>query len=452
LNPVRVLIVTPEYPPRASGGIGRYYAELAPALAAEGCDVHVVVAAPFSEDAPDGCLDGVQVHAVARRAIDARAAAMGPLSASGTYRRWLAAAWEAADRAADCGPVDVVEATDFGLMFVPFLLAGAGPPVLVQMHGSIGQIAEHEPPAPQLQLDHALAKLTEALLLGRAEALGTYGAPNGREWTDRLDRDVEVIPPPVAPRREPAVPSSGAIVAGRIQPWKGPDVLCRAIAQVDADVLPSIAWVGADTKTGPTGESLSAALTAAYPDIWGRRIVPRDHVAFEEAQRLLSTARIVVVPSDWDVFNLTAAEAMSAGRVVICSDGAGAADLIEHGVNGFTFRRGDAEGLAATLAAAARLDDEGARRIGAAARATAATRLQPAAIARRRLETFDRLRRAAVARPEVAPWIRDFFSGASGTAAGPEFLDQMSVRDLSKYLGRRVGGKLFGRAASTVSR
>ena len=444
--------MTPEYPPRASGGIGRYYAELAPALAGVGCDVHVVVAAPFSEDAADGTDRGVHVHAVPRSAIDARAASMGQFAASGTFCRWLAAAWAAADRAGECPQADVIEATDFGLMFAPFVLAHDGPPVLVQLHGSIGQIAEHEPPLAHLQLDHALAKLTEALMLPRADRLATYGAPNGREWAERLGRDVEVVPPPVSPRHSPAGVAGGVVVAARIQAWKGPDVLCRALTRVDESDLPSVSWMGADTNMGPRGESLSAALSAAYPDVWGRRIIPRGHVPFDEAQRLLGQARIVVVPSDWDVFNLTAAEAMSAGRIVVCSSGAGAADLIEHGVNGFTFAAGDADALAGTLTVAARLTDSDAARLGAAARATVTARLAPSVIAGRRLATYEQLRHEAPARGDAPAWIREFFSGQPAAASGPEFLDQMSLRDLSRYLGRRVGDKLLSRVASAVQR
>ena len=48
--PVRVLIVTPEYPPHAGGGILKYYRALAPALARQGCQVTVLVAAPTSPD------------------------------------------------------------------------------------------------------------------------------------------------------------------------------------------------------------------------------------------------------------------------------------------------------------------------------------------------------------------------------------------------------------------
>jgi len=60
---------------------------------------------------------------------------------------------------------------------------------------------------------------------------------------------------------------------------------------------------------------------------------------------LQRNAKFVIVPSKWDTFNLSAVEAMWAQRVVICSDAAGAATLIEHGKNGFCFPSGDAQRL-----------------------------------------------------------------------------------------------------------
>ena len=65
----------------------------------------------------------------------------------------------------------------------------------------------------------------------------------------------------------------------------------------------------------------------------------------------MNAAKAVLVPSTWDVFNLVAAEAMAMGRVVVISDCAGAADLVQHGVSGFVFPKGDAAALAGIGAA-----------------------------------------------------------------------------------------------------
>ena len=87
------------------------------------------------------------------------------------------------------------------------------------------------------------------------------------------------------------------------------------------------------------------------------------------------------------------------------------------------------------------------RRIGAAARDTVATQLDPATVAGQRIATFARLQQQGRRLSPVSPWIRAFFGVDAAAPVDAAFLDQLSIRDISKYLGRRVGGKLLGRAA-----
>jgi glycosyltransferase involved in cell wall biosynthesis len=448
---VRILIATPEFPPHAGGGITRFYATLAPALAAQGCTVQVIVAAPFSDDFDGYQRDGVTVHCVPQARMRARARALAQFSAASTYRRWLGAAWAAADLAVELGPFDAVEVTDFGLTFVPFVLEPVAP-TLVQCHGSLGQISEHEPRAAELDLDFALSRVTEATLLPLADGLQTYGSPNAAEWSARLGRSVDVVPPPLDAEAAPNGRGSGALVVARVQAWKGPEVLCRALRLVPASLLPQVTWIGRDTRSAPLGGSLTTHLQEAYPDVWGPRVSAIGALPFEDVQKRIAGARLVIVPSEWDVFNIAAAEAMSAGRVVICSDAAGASDLIADAENGFLFRAGDAEALAGALVRAASLTDAEAAAVGSRARATVLARLSPALIAAGRVARFQALAAASRSRPAVPDWVHGFFRESGSTEAGLAFLDQVSLRDLSRYWRRRARGKVLGRLPSLRQR
>src|SRR5687768_16281837 len=64
---MRIAIATREYPPVTdySGGIGSQYARIAPALAALGHEVTVIVQSPQRSPAPDE-LHGVQIDAIER--------------------------------------------------------------------------------------------------------------------------------------------------------------------------------------------------------------------------------------------------------------------------------------------------------------------------------------------------------------------------------------------------
>lgn len=440
---MRVLIVTPEYPPHSGGGILRYYHALAPALVRQGCDVTVLVAAPTSPDFVERTESGVRVIPVPIDSVNARESGLAQFSAAPVFRRWLAGGLAAAECARSLGDFDAIETADFGLGFMPFVLAAGVPPVNVQLHGSMGQIADHEPPRPDRLLDHALMRLAELTVLPAAEGLQTYASSNASEWQRRLNRPVEICPPPFVSERvtQPdSPPSRDGVVVGRIQAWKSPAVLCEALEQTAAPG--SIRWIGRDTPTAADGGSLSESLARQFPTVWGERVRPVGPLPYDETQRQIQSARFVVVPSTWDVFNLTAVEAMANGKVLICSTGAGASDLIDDAVNGFTFNAGDARGLASALTAVAGLDDRELREVGDAARATVERVLNPDAIAAGRVEWYTRLRRVRRHRP--ADWVGETFTGATGPV-GTEFLDQLGVRDLSAYLGRRLRDRIATR-------
>ena len=166
---------------------------------------------------------------------------------------------------------------------------------------------------------------------------------------------------------------------------------------------------------------------------------------------VIAELRFVVVPSNWDVFNLAAAEAMSLGRVVVCSSGAGASDLVANGESGFVFQAGDSGSLAKALNEAAGLSDAARKRIGEAARRTIVDRLNPDVVAVERLARYRDVQSRRVPAPAAAPdWLREVFAGEPGQV-GTDFLDQQNVRDLSKYLGRRLRSRLVNRVSKGAS-
>jgi len=433
---MRLLIVTPEFAPHAGGGILRYYGDLAPALARAGADVTILVSAPFSADFDAyEIAAGCRVACVRSDSIRTLDLALPQFSAAPEFRRWLAAGWAARQAAVDQGPFDVIETTDFGLGFVPFLSQPVGSPVVVRCHGSLGQISEHEPHSPSVALDLALARLTEVTALPLADVMETYAVGNAREWSARLGREVGVLRPALDVRGGDRAREPYALAVGRIQSWKGPDVLCRALRSMPAQDCPKVLWVGRDTKSGAGGTSLDAELRRRYPDVWGSRVEPVGPRPLSEVITLMARAQFVVVPSLWDVFNFTAAEAMAAANVVVCSDGAGAHELIASGENGIVCGAGNATSLAEGMTTAAALSEVQAARIGSAARETIRVALDPDAVARRHLETYQGLCAKSAPCPE---WLASFYAPSSSARVGFEYLEQVGIRDLGSYVAGRL--------------
>jgi glycosyltransferase involved in cell wall biosynthesis len=104
--------------------------------------------------------------------------------------------------------------------------------------------------------------------------------------------------------------------------------------------------------------------------------LPQDGVEFlgsTERSRLvglMQTSDVLVLPSIEDGFGLVVPEAMACGCPAICADSAGAADMVEPGVNGFVFPSRDVGALAGYLQSMA--DDAGLRQ-GMRAAALAST-------------------------------------------------------------------------------
>jgi glycosyltransferase involved in cell wall biosynthesis len=444
---LRILILTPEYPPHAGGGIAKYYELVARELAAAGAGVTVLVATPFSSY-PDYQQAGVNVRFVPIEEVHRQANHLTHLAGTPTFRRWIgagaaAAEWVASRRDA----FDVVEVADFGLLFAPILTLEDRPPVSVTFHGSVGQIAERESGSAATELDDALARLIETVVLPYADSFQALGEANAREWCNRLNRHVSILSPPLD-LPEPIVALAhdrfAGVVVGRIQSWKGPELLCRALSSVVESMPRSvkIAWIGRDTASGPGRSSMSSWLAQTYPGIWGAQVVtvgqlPMDHVA-----TLMASARFIVAPSLWDTFNYTVAESMALGCVTLASDGAGASRLIQHGDNGFRFPANDPHALGALLIKAQHLSDEERDRIGQRARETVARELQPKRAAAALLQALTSMPPTTHKPPDS--WVQQFLRPSFGQRVAADHLENVSIRELASHLGSRVKRKIVG--------
>lgn len=83
-------------------------------------------------------------------------------------------------------------------------------------------------------------------------------------------------------------------------------------------------------------------------------------------QSYMESAEVLVMPSHWEGFGLTAIEAMRAGKAVIATRVGGLAEIVQEGVSGLLIEPGDLNGL---ITAMASLTDDDVKRMGQAGRA-----------------------------------------------------------------------------------
>lgn len=441
---MRLLILTPEYE-GYGGGIKTYYRALAPALRAAGVEVSVLEGGAFhaEESRRRRELDGVSVESLEKARLESWVRRFPAYSATPLVQRHLAAAWAMWEQANSGADFDVIEAVDWGLSFVPPVLQGAIP-VVVQCHGSLGQIADHDP-VPAQAADEFMARFIERAAIAIAPAVQTYYGANADFWRNETSRPVVSSHPawnPPRPTDAGALSAHGAVF-GRLQRWKGPETICEALRILGA-VAPSIDWYGRDTVWGSSDTAASIHLAGAYPDLWGKRFHHLDQVPPEDVARLQGRASFNVIPSTWDVFNFTVVEAMASGRPTIVSAGAGASKLVVDGENGFLFPAGDASRLANTIQRVMHSDPAKLAEIGRAARATIEETLEPGAIAQARIATYTAIISAfKAARPQpIGGWLAAMCAPSDSTGNELAFLENIPLGSLLRHTASRIRRKL----------
>jgi glycosyltransferase involved in cell wall biosynthesis len=382
---MKLLYILSEYLPDSGGGIITHYSRMLTQLVRRGHSVKVILASAGKLDQATYEIDGVCVEPLRSQILE---------KYKGCFERWagldifyymLPVAWAAWAQAQENFDYDLVEATDWALLFAPWVASPKKAPVVISLHGSCGQVDWYSHTGGERSLGGDLVRMAELASLGGADAIHANSRMNADFWRARTGCEVTVIPPggglrPMADggwrmadggsqRSEDGcqrtddtdgeisegskhvpcsatAPEARGLVVGRLQNWKGAEVLCQALR-----LVPNIRveWVGADTNWDGRGTMASEYLSRTYPDVWGSRLVWLGQMDRGEVAKKIRGAAFLVIPSLWDVFNLTVAEGLEAGVAVVCSRGAGAEMLIEQFKSGFLFESGDAEGLAGCL-------------------------------------------------------------------------------------------------------
>jgi glycosyltransferase involved in cell wall biosynthesis len=440
---MRILIISPEFE-GYGGGIATFYRVLVEALRQEDLKIRVIEGSAFhaADDRAMRTCSGVQIETLEKQRLARWSRQFSAFAATPRLRAHLSAAWamwEQADYGAD---VDLVEATDWGLLFVPPAVE-ASRPLIVQCHGSIGQIADHDPIASE-ETESLAVRLIERSVLGVAGAVQTYSRANAAFWHAETGRAVATIYPAWISPSEPESlsVSDRGLVVGRLQRWKGPATLCEALGLL-GDRAPVVDWYGRDMVWGEHSLYTSENLARSFPDVWGTKLSHHPQISDKEVARHQARALFNIVPSNWDMFNFTTVEAMSSGRPTIVSTGAGASELIEDGRNGFLFAKGDSGALAEAIQrvvceSPARLAD-----IGREGWNTVRTTLDPQTIAAKRLaayraviDTFHANRPSA-----VGGWLGDICRPSKEVENDMRFLESLPLRALARHVAGRILNK-----------
>ncbi|WP_018085451.1 1,4-alpha-glucan branching protein domain-containing protein [Desulfurispora thermophila] len=339
-HPLRVLMLSWEFPPRTVGGLARHVHDLSRALAQLGVEVHVLTCpagrAPTYEQRGK-----LHIHRVAQQKLTA-----------GDFMTWLGQLNQGMVELAGVlfkkYRFDLVHAHDWLVKdAVGQIVAASGLPLLVTIHATeygrnngLHNDVQRYIHQQERELTHMASWLiccseymaSEVAELFQIERNKIEVIPNGvdvasLQLEERLQKEVERVP-------------GRLVFLGRLVPEKGAQVLIQALATLQVEFPHTHLLVAG---RGPYERALQEQ--AAQAGVAGKV----EFVGFVNdlgRNILLASAQVAVFPSLYEPFGIVALEAMAAGVPVVISDTGGLAEIVRHGVDGFKAPPGDARLLA----------------------------------------------------------------------------------------------------------
>jgi glycogen synthase len=360
-RPVKVLMVSWEYPPVVIGGLGRHVHHLATALAAEGHDVVVLSRRPSGTDpsthpSTDEVAEGVRVVAAAQdpHEFDFGSDMMAWTLAMGhsMVRAGLAMKDQRGKRA---WQPDVVHAHDWLVAHPAVALAEYfDVPLISTIHATEAGRHSGWVSGPISRQVHAV----ESWLVRESDSLITCSASMRDEITElfgpglaeiRVIRNgIDAARWPFA-RRKPRRGPAQLLYLGRLEYEKG---IHDAIA-----ALPRIRRTHPGTTLTIAGEGTQQQwlIGQARKHKVLKAVTFVGHMNHEASVRLLHSADAAVLPSHYEPFGIVALEAAATGTPLVTSNVGGLGEAVINGQTGMSHEPRDVTGLAAAVRAV--LDD-----------------------------------------------------------------------------------------------
>ena len=336
---MRVVLLSPGYPPESGGGIGAYTATVAQALARAGHETFVV---SWIRGNAERFRDGdVTVVLLQRR----------PRRRQTTSR--LQATTLAGLAVRKLRP-DVIQAPEYfadawALARTPWrsrLVTRLATPTYLLEQLNEGRVRPETRVLRRLERDQARRS---AAIVAPTRALGGLVATEWGLEPRRIHHipnavDIDEVRSAGNTASVNELPSRFVAFPARAERRKGVDVLAKALPLA----LAATSDVEAIFLGGGTAEAVErlVALTGPVAD----RVRVLEHLPRDEALAIVARAEVVVLPSLWENFSNAALEAMALQRPLIATDVGGFPEFVEDGQTGWLVPPGDVDALAACIA------------------------------------------------------------------------------------------------------
>lgn len=141
------------------------------------------------------------------------------------------------------------------------------------------------------------------------------------------------------------------IFFGRVQYLKGLDRLLSSLSTVwDTGFNAPIRIIGGDSFFAPKNTSYKSLLEKKFKKYIQKGLIHFDGLLHpEEAHQKMLDAKVVIVPSLFESFSYAVVEAMSLGKLVLTTTSGGQSEIIQSGINGFTYDLNNTEELVSKI-------------------------------------------------------------------------------------------------------
>ena len=332
---MRILMLSWEFPPYVTGGLGRHVAELAPALANEGVEVHVLAPHPSPALPTQKWQNNLSIHWVNSAAVDTQANIYARVAQTGKLMTIAAnALWS------EVGGFDLIHAHDWLVASTGIALKTAhNRPLIATIHATEQGRWRNQPLPDDLsrQIDRIERELTrQACCL---IACSHYMVGELIKQFSLSPDNLEMIPNGINLAEHPrhfayhlaefrtkyAAPEQPLVFSvGRLVYEKGFHVLIGAMPKILAE-YPNAKLLIAGK--GPLRDYLQNIV---------RHLRIEQHVRFagfisdEERDMLFAAANCAVFPSLYEPFGIVALEAMAHNCPVVVSKVGGFAEVVTH--------------------------------------------------------------------------------------------------------------------------
>ena len=417
-DPVRVMLLSWEYPPVIVGGLGRHVHALATSLAAAGHQVTVVTR--HAEGAPlEELRDGVRI---VRAPEDPPAFPLATPALLAWTMAFNHSLTRAALHASATDGFDIIHAHDWLVTHTAVTMRDhLGIPLVATIHAT--EAGRHQGWLPD-ELNRCIHTVEWWLAheAGRVIACSEYMRWEIGRLLELPAAQIEVIPngvdapvwraaPSAVARMRARFAGDGPLIgfAGRLVYEKGVQHLVHAVPELH-DRHPGLRLVIAGD--GPHRAELQADIGRLGLD----RMVSFAGFVGADLPATFAATDAVVVPSIYEPFGMVALEAAAAGAPLAVSSTGGLAEIVQPGVTGVTFPAKDPAALASAVSGLL-TDEVSARRMARRARAMVSRRYGWVSIAE---QTAGVYRQAVAATPESRAAARAKLSSARPTIVVPE--------------------------------